>query len=407
MLASGLLCLGLTMTPLTVSSAAAEDPRRSPQEAPGTDPARSAAQSWRADLTQVDADDTAVRHTAGELRLTRAGQGVQILTPRKLDRPVNRVRAELTAQVPHGARVDVDVRGRTGEDPWTEWREAGGAATTAVLPHAVTTVQVRLTLWDPTGEVRVSGLALTADLDPGSEQMRPQSATGAYTARVFATREGLVGRTTANGHVIQDDDHFVALPSRRGLSPRGDWEYAVRVCGPVRCETAPVWDVGPWNIDDDYWNSSSVRENFWELPRGMPQAEAAYWDGHNDGLDGFGREVLNPAGIDLADGTFRNIGLRNNGWVTVTFLWTGRYGKPFSARDTDTRVHEDAHPGSPVVEDLGGPAQVTVVCQRRGGAVTARGRTSDWWSRLRDRNGFVSNLHIDHPADRLPDVPDC
>jgi len=403
MLASGLLCLGLTMTPLTVSSAAAEDPGHSPQAAPGADP----AQSWTADLTQVDADDTGVRHTDGELRLTEAGQGVQILPPRKLDHPVNRVRAELTAQVPDGARVDVDVRGRPGEEPWTEWREAGGAADTAVLPRAVTTVQVRLTLWDPTGKVRVSGLRLSADLDPESEELLPQSATDAYTTRVYATREGLVGRTTANGHVIRYDDHFVALPSRRGLSLRDDWEYSVRVCGPVRCETAPVWDVGPWNIDDDYWNPSSTRENFWELPRGMPQAEAAYWDGHNDGLDGFGREVLNPAGIDLSDGTFHNIGLRDNGWVTVTFLWTGRSGRLFSARDADARVHEDARPDSPVVGDLRGSTQVTVVCQKRGGAVTAEGRTSDWWSRLRDRNGFVPNLRIDHPAARLPDVPDC
>jgi hypothetical protein len=28
----------------------------------------------------------------------------------------------------------------------------------------------------------------------------------------------------------------------------------VRVCATSgRCEWAPVWDVGPWNITDDYW----------------------------------------------------------------------------------------------------------------------------------------------------------
>jgi hypothetical protein len=62
---------------------------------------------------------------------------------------------------------------------------------------------------------------------------------------------------------------------------------------------------------------------FKSLPQGLPEAQAAYEDGYNDGLDGFGRRVLNPAGIDLADGTFYNVGLNDNGWVTVTYLWTG------------------------------------------------------------------------------------
>jgi hypothetical protein len=83
----------------------------------------------------------------------------------------------------------------------------------------------------------------------------PRLAITPKTYRVFATREGLVGRTTANGHVITPRDHFVALPSRRALSPRGSNQFSVRVCADNgRCETAPVWDVGPWNTRDDYWN---------------------------------------------------------------------------------------------------------------------------------------------------------
>jgi len=33
--------------------------------------------------------------------------------------------------------------------------------------------------------------------------------------------------------------------------------------------------------------------------------------------------VSNPAGIDLADGTWANIGMTNNDFVNVTFLWKG------------------------------------------------------------------------------------
>ncbi|WP_344631334.1 hypothetical protein [Streptomyces glaucosporus] len=312
--------------------------------APPADTAAEPVHTWTADLTVVDADDTGVRHTDGALRTTGAepldgsaraggGHGVQVLAPHALDRPADRVWAEPAADVPGGAAITVEVRGRDGgADPWTEWREAGDDETTAaLLPRAVTEVEVRLTLTDATGRLAVRGLELSADTDPDAP--RETAAAAAYTARVFATREGLVGHTTANGHVIRPDDHFVALPSRRGLSRKGGREYSVRVCGPVRCETAPVWDVGPWNIRDDYWNPSSVRETFRDLPRGRPQAQAAYQDGHNGGRDGFGRRVLNPAGIDLADGTFHNVGLRDNGWVTVTFLWTTR-SAPASAGDT-------------------------------------------------------------------------
>ena len=53
--------------------------------------------------------------------------------------------------------------------------------------------------------------------------------------------------------------------------------------------TRPVWDAGPWNIHDDHWNPSSVREMFKSLPQGLPEAQAAYESGYNDGVDGFGR----------------------------------------------------------------------------------------------------------------------
>jgi hypothetical protein len=159
-----------------------------------------------------------------------------------------------------------------------------------------------------------------------------EEAEAAPTYRVFATREGLVGHTTANGHVIKSRDHFVALPTREALSPKGSWEKAVKVCNPAngRCETAPVWDVGPWNIHDDYWNAPEQRDIYsWLdhggkccLKQGLPQSQAAYQQGYNGGRDEFGRSVANPAGIDLADGTFWDgLGMTNNGWVDVTFLW--------------------------------------------------------------------------------------
>jgi hypothetical protein len=138
--------------------------------------------------------------------------------------------------------------------------------------------------------------------------------------RLWATRIGLVGRTTANGHVIAERDHFVALPSKRALNRAGARDYQVQISYRGRTTTAPVWDIGPWNTRDDYWNED--REAFNELPRWMPQAEAAFFQNHNSGRDGSGRWVSYPTSIDLADGTFLDdLGLGDSDWVDVTFLW--------------------------------------------------------------------------------------
>ncbi|MGI8643870.1 MAG: peptidoglycan DD-metalloendopeptidase family protein, partial [Thermomicrobiales bacterium] len=99
--------------------------------------------------------------------------------------------------------------------------------------------------------------------------------TGSY--RITATREGLVGGTTSSGHVIVPDDHFVSLPactatSCSWLTPGSRHDtWGLRVeCGSrcyVRvknvatgaCSVAPIYDVGPWFTNDDWWNPTSSR----------------------------------------------------------------------------------------------------------------------------------------------------
>lgn len=294
------------------------------------------AVTWQVDLSQAGSQSTQVRYLDGALRLSSTaagpaslsdskaagndGYGALVLPSHDLDQAVNRVQAHIAARTPSGSRVQVDVRGLDREGEWTGWRRSPRTSA-VVLPRPVVRVQARLTLWSggQGGGLAVTGVGFTADSVP---QAAREDTRAAFSARVFATREGLVGGLTANGHVIQPNDHFVALPSTRGLSPRGSTEFSVEVCGPASCETAPVWDVGPWNIRDDYWNPPSARERFQDLPQGLPEAQAAFQDGYSSGLDGFGRKVLNPAGIDLADGTFDAVGLQDNGFVTVTFLWT-------------------------------------------------------------------------------------
>ncbi|MEV0273104.1 hypothetical protein AB0H43_30375 [Hamadaea sp. NPDC050747] len=203
-----------------------------------------------------------------------------------------------------------------------------------------------------------------------------------FETRVYATREGLIGEVTANGHRIASEDLFAALPSRLGLAGRDQGNRTVRVCTTARCVFVPVWDVGPWNTKDDYWNAN--RQMWRDLPRGKPAAEAAYVDGYNRGRDEFGRTVSNPAGIDLADRAFRDgLLLRDNAWVRVAFLWTApgprgsvaTDGSPLLVRDKPSRA-------GAVVGFAAGAAQLPISCQIRGEHITGDAGATDLWDRV-------------------------
>jgi hypothetical protein len=207
--------------------------------------------AWDVALDRIGGGDVNVTYARGGLTVAggsaesasvRLGRvSAYKITRRTTTAPVNRVRADVAAATPAGTAVIVEVRAELGPRRWSEWAEVP-----ATLPDA-TVLEVRISLDGPATfkHVRISA-------ERAQPLKRPLALGNAY--RVFATREGLVGGTTANGHVITSRDHFVALPSRRGLSPKNTGDYTVRVCAASgRCEWVPVWDVGPWNITDDYW----------------------------------------------------------------------------------------------------------------------------------------------------------
>lgn len=180
----------------------------------------------------------------------------------------------------------------------------------------------------------------------------------APTYRVFATREGLVGRMTANGHIIKPRDRFVALPSWSVLAPKGTDKFRVRLTYKGRSVVVPVWDVGPWNTRDDYWNTN---RRYNDLPVGRPMAEAAYYDGYNGGRDEQGRRINNPNGIDIADGTYwDDLGMTRNDWVEVSFLWLGADPGPGAAVPINppaTPAQQPTTPPKPVEVE---PGAITV-----------------------------------------------
>jgi hypothetical protein len=231
------------------------------------------------------------------------------------------------------------------------------------------------------------------------------AAPAATQVQVYATREGLVGRITANGHVIVPHDHFVSLPSWSTLSPKGTGTYSVRACAGGRCVYEPVWDVGPWNTTDNYWSAS--RPGWPTLPVGLPEAQAAYQSGFNYGRDQYGRQVLNPAGIDLADGAVWD-GLQlpaDNRWVAVTLLWTGSGTQGQVATEGGPlNVRSGPGTGYPSIGLAGPYARVPILCQMTGEPIAGVVSTTRLWDRIGPGN-YVSHGYVVMDAGVHP--PSC
>ncbi len=190
------------------------------------------------------------------------------------------------------------------------------------------------------------GAASTAPIGSGG----PESLAFA-TFRVFATQYAPHTQGSVEVAVPDKCAKFAALRNQTVLNQFGcpagyrlDLDYRVVVTRDNgHSATLPVKEVGPWNLDDNYWagpGSSRPRRMFTDLPRGVPEAQAAFYNGYNTvpncislstgqpsgkpgAADQFGRCVLNPAGIDLSIEAAKQLGLGSleNAWVTVSFLW--------------------------------------------------------------------------------------
>ncbi len=242
-----------------------------------------------------------------------------------LPHPTNTLTVDYTAGSDTHSVVLLDVRGTPDGDRWTPWSTDLLPGATATLPETVRAVQYRVRMFASNGATpTLQAVQVQPQAAPLSAADTPPYGREAPTYKLWASREGLVGYTTANGHVIRPQDIFVALPSWKVLSSRGGNDYEVRLSYEGRSIVAPTWDVGPWNTRDNYWDES--RDIFPDLPLGRPQSTAAHFDRHNGGFSGIGLRVTNPAAIDLSDRIWWEIlQLPDRPTeIEVTFLWQGR-----------------------------------------------------------------------------------
>ncbi|MGC4107690.1 MAG: SH3 domain-containing protein [Thermomicrobiales bacterium] len=231
-----------------------------------------------------------------------------------------------------------------------------------------------------------------AGIEPETASAESQM-TGNGTYIVTATKEGLVGSSTSSGHLIVAQDYFVSLPACTPTNcPGGPYWGQMTNCGSScyvkvtnlstgACRVEPILDTGPWFRVDDWWNTTANRylnklaANPQTLPQGYSGADAARDGlnvGYGKGSGGIGSSdvyatVGNRAAIDLADGTWDDIGLGAGGYVSqlgVEMTWQSGVDPAAAA----------AACGHPLNEKPGGSTlQVSPTSGSVGSSVTVSG----------------------------------
>lgn len=279
--------------------------------------------------------------------------GSYLSAPLLLDTPSTSFSLSYQASLPSDSTMRVDLRGSLDGMRWSEWEIGLPSGQLVQLARSAKFAQYRLIfLARGSGLPALHSLSLVPVEGGASYSASAEANAVAPTLRLRATRMGMVGGRTANGYIIQPHARFVSLPSWRSLAPRGSHEYSVRISYKGRSSVAPVWDVGPYNIHDNYW--SADRERFSELPRGWPQDHAAYYEGHNGGWGEKGY-VRFPSAIDIGDGVWLDdLGINGDqAEVEVTFLWlgsdplAGKQPRTYSPEQVVDELSPDFWPNSP------------------------------------------------------------
>jgi len=93
-------------------------------------------------------------------------------------------------------------------------------------------------------------------------------------------------------------------------------------------------------------------------------------------------------------------GLAVPGATPVTGTWFGTWGSRVKVRATPSLSAD-------IVGYLPAGIDVSVRCQKIGERVQAEGYENEWWAYLPERDGYMTNIYISSPDNKLPGVSDC
>lgn len=88
------------------------------------------------------------------------------------------------------------------------------------------------------------------------------------------------------------------------------------------------------------------------------------------------------------------------GATKIAGSWFGTWG-------SGVRVRADTNTSSAVKATLPAGVQVQVSCQKAGQVVNVPPYTNEWWAYLPAYGGYMTNIYISSPDNKLPGVPDC
>ncbi|MFF6911166.1 hypothetical protein [Streptomyces sp. NPDC012466] len=80
--------------------------------------------------------------------------------------------------------------------------------------------------------------------------------------------------------------------------------------------------------------------------------------------------------------------------------WFGTWGE-------SVNVRKGPSTGGDPMTRLPAGVEVLVGCQTRGEVVNVPPYTNEWWAYLPQYEGYISNIYISSPDNRLPNVPEC
>ncbi|MGQ4434032.1 hypothetical protein [Streptomyces sp. SAS_260] len=176
----------------------------------------------------------------------------------------------------------------------------------------------------------------------------------------------------------------------------------------------------------------------------QPWAVKQGWSGFGESGDcadttasAAGRRVTTAsgAGVDLARPALHTTGTVGAGDRSIVAVFTlhpqgTTFGAAYSALDTLVRslnvpgavprsgswygtwgahvqVRADTTTSSQALTRLPAGVDALIGCQKQGEEVTDGPYTNDWWAYLPLYGGYISNIYVNYPDNKLPDVPVC
>jgi hypothetical protein len=235
--------------------------------------------------------------------------------------------------------------------------------------------------------------------NPASTSNYRVGRTAAITTIVIHVTQGSYAGTISwfKNPSAQVSAHYVVRSSDGEVTQmvaEKDTAWHVRTENPytIGIEHEGYVDQPSWFTDAMYRSSAALTRNIADR-RGIPK-DRAHIKGHS--------EMPNNDHTDPGP---------NWNWDYYMQLVNGGDPNPpeynFTTWGSGVNVRSAPKLSASVVTTLAGPTRVFVECQVQGDTVTAGGYTNNWWAKLRDQKGYMTNIYIDDPNAKLPGVPDC